>query len=77
MKRTQTTFGQYMSICRYEGYSLIGAVDYQSSCSTVTDKTTTNMRLRIAEFSFNIKQPLGSKIERIPVINIENNLKQA
>jgi hypothetical protein len=42
----------------------------------VTDKTATNMRLRISEFSFNIKPPLIPKMERIPAINIENNLNR-
>lgn len=63
MKWTRTAFVQYRSISRYEVYSLIGAVDYQGSWFIVTDKTATNLRLRISEFSFNIKPPLGSKNE--------------
>jgi hypothetical protein len=61
MKWIQTTFGQYTSISSYEGYNLIGAADYQSLWFIVTDKTAKNMRLRISEFSFNIKPPFGSK----------------
>jgi len=60
-KWTRTTFGQYTRISRYEGYNLIEAADYQSSFFIVTDKTATNLRLRISEFNCNIKPSFVSK----------------
>lgn len=49
------------NISRYKSYNLIGAPDYQNSWFILIDKRATNMRLRISEFSFNIKPPFVSK----------------